>query len=83
MENTEMEKTESTAIASPIKAIKAKCLDCCCGQREEVKLCPATTCPLWAFRFGKNPNRSRTLTDEQKQAAKERLAKARAARKNS
>jgi hypothetical protein len=78
-----MEKNESTVITSPIKAIKAKCLDCCCGQREEVKLCPVTTCPLWQFRLGKNPNRSRTLTDEQKQAAKERLAKARAAKKSS
>jgi hypothetical protein len=33
--------------------------------------------------MGKNPNRSRNMTDEQRQAAKERLAKARAAKKNS
>ena len=78
-----METKEATEITSPIKAIKAKCLDCCCGQREEVKLCPVNTCPLWQFRLGKNPNRRRTLTDEQRQAAKERLAKARAAKKNS
>ena len=76
MENSEKE------ITSPIKAIKAKCLDCCCGQREEVKLCPAVDCPLYPFRLGKNPNRSRNMTDEQRQAAKERLAKARAAKKN-
>jgi len=80
MENTEMEDEK---ITSPIKAIRAKCLDCCCDQRDEVKLCPATTCPLWPFRMGKNPNRSRNMTDEQRQAAKERLAKARAAKKNS
>lgn len=80
MENTEMEDEKTT---SPIKAIRAKCLDCCCDQRDEVKLCPATTCPLWPFRMGKNPNRSRNMTDEQRQAAKERLAKARAAKKNS
>lgn len=65
---------------TPIKAIKAKCLDCCYGQREEVKLCPAKDCPLWQFRLGKNPNRSRNMTDEQKRAASERLAKARAKR---
>lgn len=73
---------EDTVNVSPIKAIKAKCLDCCCGQKEEVKLCPATTCPLWGFRLGKNPNRKpRVLTDEQRAAAKERLAKARAAKR--
>ena len=78
----EDKNNEEVAITSPIKAIRAKCLDCCCGQRDEVKLCPANDCPLWQFRMGKNPNRSRNMTDEQKQAAKERLAKARAARKN-
>mgnify|MGYP003324784237 CR=1 FL=1 len=26
---------------TPIKAIKAKCLDCCCNQQNEVKLCTA------------------------------------------
>lgn len=67
---------------TPIKAIKAKCLNCCCGQREEVKLCPVKDCPLWQFRLGKNPNRSRNMTDEQKRAASERLAKARAKRKD-
>ena len=75
---------EEEKIVSPLKAIRAKCLDCCCDQRDEVKLCPATKCPLWEFRLGKNPNRkSRVMTAEQKAAAKERLAKARASRKNS
>ena len=76
----ENEKTET--ITSPIKAIRAKCLDCCCDQLSEVKLCPAKDCPLWPFRLGKNPNRARNMTDEQREAARERLAKARAARKN-
>lgn len=30
--------------------VHAKCLDCCCYQRIDVKLCPATACPLWAIR---------------------------------
>ena len=77
-----MEKTID--ITSPMKAIRAKCLDCCCDQREEVKLCPATTCPLYPFRLGKNPHRkARTFTEEQKKAAAERLKKAREAKKNS
>ena len=40
---------------TPIKAIRAKCLDCCCGQRKEVMLCPCGDCPLYLYRFGKNP----------------------------
>jgi hypothetical protein len=35
------------------KAIRAKCLDCCVFQRKEVRLCPATDCVLWPYRFGK------------------------------
>lgn len=34
------------------KAIRLKCLDCCCFQATEVKLCPATNCPLWRYRMG-------------------------------
>ena len=74
------EDNEGTII-SPLKAIRAKCLDCCCGQRLEVKLCTATTCPLYAFRMGKNPyKKGRTFTEEQKIAAGERMKKAREAR---
>lgn len=43
---------------SPLKAIRLKCLDCCCGSSHEVKLCPCTKCSLYHFRFGKNPNRA-------------------------
>lgn len=35
------------------KAIRLKCLDCCGNQPGEVRLCPATKCVLWPFRFGK------------------------------
>ena len=68
-----MEKTEQTKIiTSPIKAIRAKCLDCCCGQENEVKLCTCKDCPLYAFRFGKNPY---LYTEEQRQAMAERMRK--------
>ena len=79
----ETEMNNKNEATTPIKAIKAKCLDCCCGQREEVRECPAKECPLWQFRLGKNPNRARNMTDEQRKAAAERLAKARAARSSS
>ena len=42
---------------TPVKAIRAKCLDCCCGQPKEVRLCVIPDCPLYNYRFGKNPNR--------------------------
>lgn len=40
---------------TPVKAIRAKCLDCCCGQRGEVRLCPVPSCPLYPYRLGKRP----------------------------
>lgn len=42
---------------SPLKAIRAKCIDCCCGNQQEVRLCPAEDCPVWPYRMGHNPNR--------------------------
>lgn len=65
-------------IKNPLKAIRAKYLDCCCGQINEVKLCPTERCALHPFRLGKNPFRAkRELTKEQRQAAIERLSRAR------
>lgn len=49
---------------TPIKAIRAKCLDCCCGSAKEVELCPIPDCSLYPYRFGKNPNIK--LSDEQR-----------------
>ena len=44
-------------IRTPIKAIRAKCLDCCSFQAQEVRLCPCQDCPLFPYRMGHNPNR--------------------------
>ena len=38
-----------------LKAIRLKCIDCCCGQLAEVRLCPCNNCPLWPYRMGKRP----------------------------
>ena len=60
---------------SPVKAIRLKCLDCCCGSSHEVKQCPATNCPLHPFRDGHNPNiAKRELSEAQMAAAKARIA---------
>lgn len=38
------------------KAIRLKCVDCCGGNMAEVRKCPATNCPLWRYRMGKEEN---------------------------
>lgn len=37
---------------TPLRAIRRKCLWCCGDSRQEVRLCPATQCPLWPLRMG-------------------------------
>ena len=44
---------------TPLKAIRAKCLDCSVYQLKEVRDCQITDCTLHPFRLGKNPNRKR------------------------
>jgi len=39
----------------PLKAIRYKCLDCCCWNSAEVTRCPQKNCILWELRFGKKP----------------------------
>ena len=59
---------------NPVKAIRAKCLDCCYGQKSEVALCPSEDCALFQFRFGKNPFRAkREYSPEEKAAMAARL----------
>lgn len=72
---------EKKVIKNPVKAIRAYCLSCVCGSSTEVDRCPIEECPLYPFRYGKNPFRTkRELTEEQKTAMAERLKKARDAK---
>ena len=41
---------------SKAKAIRNKCLDCCCDSPKEVSLCHIVDCDLWPFRFGYSIN---------------------------
>lgn len=50
-------------IKTPIKAIRAKCLDCCCNQVMEVRLCEIRECALWPYRMGKRPKKE-TLAED-------------------
>lgn len=60
---------------TPIKAIRLKCLDCCCGNANEVEMCPCTDCSLYQYRFGTNPAiKKKEYTEEERQKMRERFA---------
>ena len=71
-------KTTTAGELTPMKAIRAKCLDCSGGSIHEVKVCVTPACPLYPFRFGKNPFRKpRELTEAQRREIADRLSKSR------
>ena len=47
-----------TTKAAILQAIRHKCLDCSCYQPVEVRECPVSTCGLWPYRFGMDPDPS-------------------------
>lgn len=64
---------------TPLRAIRAKCLDCTCYQPSEVRKCTMEDCPLHPFRFGKNPNREgigrKNAFSKQKECAQQEFVK--------
>ena len=67
---------------SPLKALRARCIDCCADQPSEVRLCTAVACPSWPFRMGANPWR-KEASDAQREARRKAGARlARGARKS-
>ena len=52
-------KEETTKIVSltSLSAIRAFCLECVGWSYYEVEKCTSPLCPLFPFRFGKNPSR--------------------------
>jgi hypothetical protein len=55
---------------TPMKAIRQKCLQCCCGQLKEVRECAVQTCALWPYRMGRRPKKQ-TLALQPQQVAQE------------
>lgn len=55
MANTQTVVMKDIKAPSMAKAIRTKCLDCCGGVRVEVRDCTMVNCPLFPYRFGKNP----------------------------
>lgn len=43
-------------LLTPLKAIRAKCLECCCGQTAEVRACRIVACVLHPYRMGHRPS---------------------------
>lgn len=69
-----MESNEIAYKKSPIKAIRAKCVECFGGQSNEVKNCTGIKCPLYPYRFGKNPYiQKRELTDDERAQLRARM----------
>ena len=55
-----------TGKADLLRIIHGKCMDCTCDEIKRVKQCPITDCPLWPFRMGKDPYKTkRTATQAQ------------------
>ncbi len=48
---------------TPMKAIRKKCLDCCCGQMKEVRLCTVQKCALYEYRNGHRPKDEETTIE--------------------
>ena len=73
-------------LQNPVKAIHAFCMECYGGSAREVVNCTSAPgsrypCPLYPFRTGKNPYRTkRELSEEQKTAMAARLKKAKDAK---
>jgi len=68
---------------TPIRAIRAKCLDCSGGSAQEVRLCVIRDCPLYPYRLGKRPVIEGQQQKPKRTVAPEHLAKMQAARRKS
>lgn len=68
------EENDELIDLTPVRAIRAKCLDCCAFSSKEVKLCRSYSCPLWQYRLGKNP-RILPMSEERKQQLANNLEK--------
>ena len=65
---------------TPLSQIRNFCISCMGDQPRLVKDCTSKNCPLYPYRTGHSTNSKRTMTEEQRQMAAERLKKAREAK---
>ena len=50
-------------VLTPIKAIRAYCIECSGGQKKEVKECPIAKCTLYPYRMGKRPKKDISIDE--------------------
>ena len=50
---------------TPMRAIRAKCIECCAGQIPEVRKCEIKNCALWPYRMGHRPKKDNTEDTEE------------------
>ena len=60
-----------------LKTIRTKCLECCGGSEDDVKMCTSnitnnfyTACPLYNFRFGTDPKPNSAKVKQGKRLSK-------------
>ena len=53
------------AILTPIKAIRAHCIECCCGNMAEVRRCELEKCTLHPYRMGHRPKGCNDTPEEE------------------
>ena len=49
-------KKQVIEMKTPMRAIKAHCIECMGSVKSEVKFCTSPNCNLYQYRLGKNPN---------------------------
>lgn len=52
-------------VFTPMRAIRLKCVDCCCGNMAEVRRCPVKNCTLHPYRMGHRPKGGADTTAEE------------------
>lgn len=55
---------------SPLRALRAHCLDCCAGSPVEVAKCMVLSCPSWVHRMGADPWRPPASAAQREQGRK-------------
>ena len=74
-----MERYKPKKCKSPAKAIREFCIECMGGRGSGqnytrlIEECVSINCPLYDFRFGKNPHHTQNLTDVQRKERAERF----------
>jgi hypothetical protein len=54
------------------KIVRINCIECVGGSEAEVRRCRLLHCPFWPYRMGSNPFNRRELTEDQREAMRER-----------